>query len=243
MKPVFWATVCVLLLSSPFRPLNAAVWHCDGSYLDALGTYNGTPEGSMSFSTAVKLSGGASLDFRADRARVIFASDMLNHQIAVIEGWIYPTSGVVDPTTNHSGILWDKSNVRGLENGGLRVAFNYPAGWVSVQINDDNATHSRWKKFTCSIPLGQWTHIAVGWDGSNVYLYKNCLLIGSAPMDAYPSGTDRVSFGAAQDGGGDFDGYMDEVRMTVGVSSPDEMMCFPMAVEPSTWGAIKSIFR
>lgn len=63
--------------------------------------------------------------------------------------------------------------------------------------------------------IGQWTHVAVTFDGTNAFLYVNGFLAGGPSGFAFSSGTGaHIYLGAAQAPGYDlFNGALDDVRI------------------------------
>jgi hypothetical protein len=84
------------------------------------------------------------------------------------------------------------------------------------------------------IVTGAWQHVAGVYDGSEIRLYINGLLVGSAPTSGsiidngtMPAGVGRDDVSPALY----FNGKMDDLRIFNAALSPDELSCAP---EPSS---------
>ncbi len=220
------------------------LWHFNCNYEDETGNYPGLPAGGATFSKDIVRFGACAVDLRSEGARVLFDNSLFDLSEGTVEAWFYPTSGQVDPSTGNSGVFFDKSTIAGTGNGGLRISFNYPDQFVRVEVDWVSGEDVI---FSCAIPLHEWTHIAVSWDGSHLNLYKNCQLVGEPiPFSRVPFGTHQgTAFGAAQDGGDDFDGYMDECRVSnVARQETEFTQCDePTPVRVGTWGSAKALYK
>lgn len=83
-----------------------------------------------------------------------------------------------------------------------------------------NGTSWGIQDLTCgTLSSGQWYHIALVRNGSNFDIYTNGVSTGSASSaSALVNNTNALTFGTDNDNSSDLNGYMDEIRYTVGVA-------------------------
>lgn len=135
--------------------------------------------------------------------------------VLTLEAWIYPES-------------YDKSNLiihKGSSDGtSTDYSFYLYEGRPTVTINNSIVFNS-----DDDIPLNKWTHVAFSFDGPNgVYnFYVNGELAESGVnfKGFITSGTDSLYLGGTPDLN-DFDGYIDEVRITLGAKTESEIKKF-----------------
>jgi len=99
---------------------------------------------------------------------------------------------------------------------------------TSFDLASQNLQFCLWQPGTCQYspvivpdPVGRWTHVAVTYDGSNQKWYVDGLLVlDSAIGTFHPEfGTADITLGNYINGGYDYDGLLDEVRIYDGALS------------------------
>ncbi|MEO8209716.1 MAG: LamG-like jellyroll fold domain-containing protein, partial [bacterium] len=129
-----------------------------------------------------------------------------------LEAWIFPRS-------------FDKNNViihKGTPDGGIT---DYNLILIDGRLN---ATINNISKFTSDdlIPLDQWTHVAFNYDGPNgfytFFINGEIVDVGVNAKGFIIDGTDSLYIGGTL-GLTDFDGFIDEVRITSGSKYKDEI--------------------
>lgn len=108
---------------------------------------------------------------------------------------------------------------------GLRAWTNYPARNLVLGIGRPKPDHAVHLSAEDSVPDGVWHHLAAAWNGREMRLYLNGLLLGSADYGgAYtaPSGPFRVGFADAGIGSVKMD--VDEVAVYSRALSPAEVL-------------------
>ena len=99
-----------------------------------------------------------------------------------VEAWVKPERNGVDQTIIERGFVYPASNLQNSNTqwrANFRVALD-PAGAVYGMFDNDNAiATSANESFSCQtlkgseLPLDEWTHVAVTFDGSRMSLYEN----------------------------------------------------------------------
>jgi hypothetical protein len=77
------------------------------------------------------------------------------------------------------------------------------------------------------VVLGQWTHLAVTWDGTNAYFYVNGQLNDHAALPGYladPNGADGVIGGPGQTGHTAFEGAVTQAGLYTNVLTPAQIL-------------------
>lgn len=83
---------------------------------------------------------------------------------------------------------------------GLRLYCDTPSGQLRFEMGRPQPQNAFGISSSLSIPKGVWQHVAVAWDGKQLQLYWNGVLVGSAPYaDPYaaPNGPLRIGFADA----------------------------------------------
>ena len=134
-----------------------------------------------------------------------------------IEAWVNPGSQMTDWNT-----VVLKERGAGNLSYGLYAhdgfpqpsGFNSPAGYT--RTNPVANTTDRAVRTNAPLPINQWTHLATTYDGANMRLYVNGVLVSTQPQ----TGSLSVSNGALRIGGNNvfaggefFHGLIDEVRI------------------------------
>ena len=157
---------------------------------------------------------GQALNFDGSNDYVIVAdANSLDFtQSFTLSAWVQPASPKIDfravmskgsAPINHPYELY--ATVSGVcGNGGI-------SGFITVNGSSGPTTAA-----CSSTPLatpGVWTHLAVTYDGSNLKLYKNGVLITTSPVSGYmEQSTGTLQIGASEFGE-NFQGLIDEVRL------------------------------
>ncbi len=147
------------------------------------------------------------------------ASSSINDLNAfTFSAWVNPRSA----GENSAGVIFNKTN--------SLLAMSGSTGRLSVQINHSVTNLSRVTSTT--LPLNQWSHIAVTWDGStdaaNTHIYINGVE-ASYLTSTNGSGTKTsdsssdLNIGNRGDRARDFDGLMDQLRIYNRSVSPAEV--------------------
>lgn len=177
-------------------------------------TYSGSPSLSTSQykfgSASLYLDGASAIQTPSAAAAMSVTSPY------TIDCWIYPTSRGV----NYGAGIFDKSNSGPY---GEQMWYIDTAGhlvfWRQFTIQTGQVTSTQ------TIPLNQWTHIALTYDGSQIKQFINGTLDGSVASAAgwYSSTSQAPTIGYVHvDGFGNtysyFTGYIDDFRITSGVA-------------------------
>jgi hypothetical protein len=137
-----------------------------------------------------------------------------------IEGWVY---------TNAAGVLY------GIINKGAST----PTGW-SLEKNASNqlvwySTSTAVKTSTDTIPASTWTYFAISRSGTNLYMFINGTLQGSAGTDSTNyNQTNNMIIGATRALGNGLNGYLDDLRITKGVCRYTASFSAPTAAFPTS---------
>jgi hypothetical protein len=181
----------------------------NGSIVDAHSSNNIETVGNAKLSTAVKKYGNASMYFDGT-GDYCYAPTIqlyaLGSRDFTIEGWIYRTD---------TGVQRAIVDTRGAS--GVGVLFYITSNNV---LNAFDST-STYISSTGTVPANQWVHVAMTRSGTNTRLFINGTVDGSITNDTrvYANGAGGLlvgrQFGSTSN---DFLGYMDDVRITVGIA-------------------------
>jgi hypothetical protein len=137
-----------------------------------------------------------------------------------IEGWVY---------TNAAGVLY------GIINKGAST----PTGW-SLEKNTSNqliwySAGTAVKTSTDTIPASTWTYFAISRSGSNLYMFINGTLQGTAGTDSTNyNQTNNMIIGATRALGNGLNGFLDDIRITKGVARYTASFSAPTAAFPTS---------
>jgi hypothetical protein len=149
-----------------------SVYNAENNTNDALGTYNGTPMGGLTYTTGKV---GTAFQFNGTNAYVSLPDNSMNltgdFSISV---WVYPTAGtpqaILDNLAYSNGTVYkgwqlDINNISGAQSGIITFSFAQgPAG---------NA-YTGWEFRTTSLTNNAWNHIVIKRvDGVNTYCWVN----------------------------------------------------------------------
>lgn len=185
------------------------------------GIYDGTMKnvfetvGNAQVSTAVVKYGSGSLYFdgSGDYIRNVAASVTFLQWWRgeyTLEYWIYPLAftqgGNTDPV-----IIGDMSPTASNNFWSFGPITNGTVRWYYFNGSAQNITTTQ------TIPLGQWTHLAMVQRQGVVYIYINGVLATSSAYSGTPQagvdGTNYLNIGSANNAS--FNGYLDDVRITL----------------------------
>jgi hypothetical protein len=183
--------------------------------------------GNAQVSTSVKKFGTGSLAFDGSGDRLFVANSSpifsLRNPGYTIEMWVYPTSYSGSPYLISSGA-----------SGGTFWAMYLTTGGALAWGGNTGAN-----QFSAgSVPLNQWTHVAISQSNPNqsVYWFVNgSLVLTKSPADINYSNwvtTSQLSVGS-NFGSNDFNGYIDDLRITRGVARYLQNFAVPVAPFPT----------
>lgn len=167
-----------------------------------------TAVGNAQISTAQSRFGGASIAFdgTGDSLTVPSSSDWTLGSSGnfTIECWVYPNgsqgsnAGIASTFTNWSSY-------------GSRWALTINS--LTVRWFDDIGNIA----MSGSVSSAQWSHLAVSRSGSSIYLFINGTLTGTQTVNQAYATQERLIIGSIP-GQSDFNGYIDDLRITKGVA-------------------------
>ena len=147
---------------------------------------------------------------------------IVNSTTFSMTGWVYPQAN----TTAHSGIM------------GFR--YNIDADFYLLQLQNSNNVEARFRNSSGTsfdilannlLDFNQWQHLAFTYDGSNIHLYKNGVLISSTPANGTITQTSQsFKIGSLDWNGTGFfmNGSLDEIRLwdiTLSQNTISNWMC------------------
>ena len=147
---------------------------------------------------------------------------IVNSTTFSMTGWVYPQAN----TTAHSGIMGFRNNI--------------DADFYLLQLQNSNNVEARFRNSSGTsfdilannlLDLNQWQHLAFTYDGSNIHLYKNGVLISSTPANGTITQTSQsFKIGSLDWNGTGFfmNGSLDEIRLwdiTLSQNTISNWMC------------------
>lgn len=125
-----------------------------------------------------------------------------------IECWAYVSS----KTDSNMSFLSRAGN--DISNGGFQLGINSSNQW-SITIHDGSFDGVGGATYTAAT----WTHIAVDRSGTTLWLYVNGTAQGSCSTSGtFIGGTFEVGLGATENDNGDWNGYLQDLRVTQDVA-------------------------
>lgn len=198
----YWDSVSLLL---HMNGANASTTFTDSSKNNFTATVNGNAQ----ISTAQSKFGGASglfdgtgdyLSLSSSSLFDIFGGDM------TIECWIYSQNN----SSNKSIIeLFIDANQRG------------SLGLVSGSLtfySQNNSSNGGTRISTSAPSLNTWAHVALVKSGSTFALYLDGISAGTSTTSIYPTGSLTCRVGAYYTAGFEYQGHIDDLRITKGVA-------------------------
>ena len=179
----------------------------------------------------------ASLDY----VEIPNASSQIANSIAFsMSGWVYPQAN----TTAHSGIMGFRNNT--------------DADFYLLQLQNSNNVEARFRNSTGTsfdvlainlLDFNQWQHLAFTYDGSNIYLYKNGVLISSTPANGIITQTSQsFKIGTLDWNGTGFymNGSLDEIRLwniTLSQNTISNWMCNEITTSHPNYNSLTGYWR
>ena len=150
------------------------------------------------------------------------SSLIVNSTTFSMTGWVYPQAN----TIAHSGIMGFRNNI--------------DADFYLLQLQNSNNVEARFRNSSGTsfdilannlLDFNQWQHLAFTYDGSNIHLYKNAVLISSSPANGIIiQMLQSFKIGALDWNGTGFymNGSLDEIRLwnvTLSQNTISNWMC------------------
>jgi hypothetical protein len=177
-----------------------AWWQAESNALDVVNGNNGSTNGSVTYATGEV---GQAFVFNGSSSILVPQSASVNLSQKTnwtIEAWINPA------TFNNAGFptIFDQ--------GHWRASFGLNAGTGKLEnwINNSDVIDS-----TTSVPLAQWSHVALVYNGANRIFYINGVQAGSFPAVVISVDNSGDAIGGVSDNSasGYFNGEIDEVTV------------------------------
>jgi len=134
-----------------------------------------------------------------------------------IEAWVRPGSTMTDWNTvvlkerGAGNLSWALYAHDGFPQ---PSGFNSPAGYT--RTNPVASTTDRAVRTNAPLPINQWTHLATTYDGANMRLYVNGVLVSTVAQTgglSVGNGALKIGGNSVFSGGEFFHGLIDEVRI------------------------------
>jgi hypothetical protein len=187
-----------------------AWWPGDGNALDIVGGNNGTLMGGVTFTNGEV---GQAFSFVGANEAVLIpyfpGSDLGAMPSWTIEAWVNPASfnNSSWPTIYAKG-HWDAS-----------LGLNSGTGKLESWINNGNQLIG-----ATVVPLGQWSHVALVYDGTNRTFYVNGAFAGAGSAPGINPDSNTSSIGnVVPNESASFNGQIDEVSIYNRALSPNEI--------------------
>jgi len=191
--------------------------------------------------TAVKKNGTGSAEFNGTSGFAV-TNNTTNMSFGTsdftIESWVYlrsdSRSGCIiaeQHVGNPISIAFGFHGPSGFEDTGRRLFFGSWNGWWQIHITADT-----------DIPLNQWVHVAVTRSSNYIYLFYNGSIVGFTTTGfTIANPTMGYNIGKRWDNTASspylLDGYIDDLRVTIGVARYTANFVPPVAPFPTTVGA------
>jgi hypothetical protein len=179
--------------------------------------------GNAQISTAQNKFGGSSILFDGTGDWLLTPYkpfvNLIPMQAWTWEAWVYPTNSASDKRlfcTGGGTAGWNSTT-------GIHVLIqtDQTTRVLDFQISQNTATPISINS-TATVPLNQWTHVAVSVSGNTAYLAVNGTVVsGSVSGKARPSTNPTAIIGSIPGEGSsstNYAGYMNDVRLTIGVA-------------------------
>jgi len=188
--------------------------------------------------TNFKKYGAASAEFNGSTGVVTTATNnnmALSDAPFTIEAWVYMRSDTMSGciiSEQHAGtpisIAFGFHGPNGFEDLGRRLFFaSYNGSWWHIHITAGT-----------DLPLNQWVHVAVVREGNFFYLFYDGVVVGfGVTGSSINSPTLNFNVGKRWDNAGSnpyFDGYIDDLRLTIGVARYPASFSPPTAAFPTS---------
>jgi len=192
------------------------LWHMENNWSDSSDfTNNGGAYNNPTFTGAAKI-GSYAGNFNGTTDYIITTNDisLAPEKEFTLEAWVQPHDFSTDATWGDSIIQKD------LNSTGYQLVWHQDGKFGCLLGNGSGATADFG---TIKKNLFQWYHVACVYDGSNIKLYVNGILEKSTPRSYSRNVSDYVWFGSWYDGQRNFNGYIDEVRISNIARSEEEI--------------------
>ncbi len=177
-----------------------AWWPADGNAFDISGTNNGMLENGVTYAPGMV---GMAFSFAGTNEEVLIPYSTVTDLSAMagwtIEAWINPASFTNSswPTIYSKG-FWDAS-----------LGLNKGTGKLESWINNTSQLIG-----TTALPLGQWSHVALVYDGTNRTFYVNGVFAGTGNAPHINPDNDTSTIGNVYPNeNASFNGEIDEVSL------------------------------
>jgi prepilin-type N-terminal cleavage/methylation domain-containing protein len=185
---------------------SAKAYDFSGHNTTASATWNGLSSGDNSTHYTAASRVGSYAGFFDGATNWLTLPNILNTSAYTKAAWIFPTN-LGNPNNIMSGdagnVFWMPAPPYGKLSAGHNGAFTVAQDAVQVTTST-------------------WYHVAVTYDGSNLKIYKNGIVVASATGIATPAG-DTVLYIGAYQASNLFQGYMDNVRLYNRALNPTEV--------------------
>jgi len=211
-----------LLVSTGLPAGLVGQWHFDESsgsvVLDASPNANDGALANAPSRVAGKRGGALSFNGSSSYVSLKNKSNLFASNPLTIEAWVYPTS------LNQGGSSWWGTAGATIIDGNeswyasgyiLSIYNDGRLHWAPSTVCDQYSSCYPWSgQFSNrTIPLNQWTHVALVYDGINTSMYLNGAMDSSVNNNAAPSTPSFLKIGAQSWIAGYFKGSLDEVRL------------------------------
>lgn len=176
-----------------------------------------TANGDTTLSTDIKKYGNASAYFDGDgdylQTTINDWNVGVNGEPFTIEFWLYMASdaGLQVFISKHGGAqTWNSTN-------GINFNFYYGSNELYFQYYGSGGTQT--VQSTVTLPINEWIHLAVVYDGSTTKTYVDGAVSGTG-SNAYDAVTSAFTFEIGSQCGGNYPmhGYIDDLRITKGIA-------------------------
>jgi hypothetical protein len=201
-------------MSDPYSPNTLLLLHMNGSNGSTTFTDSSaipktvTAYGNAQLSTAQSKFGGSSGYFGGDESRILcgplaFSGDY------TIEFWVYP----LDAARYH--FIFDSDNYAG-----FMLALNPNGGANTLGIGLHNNSWPLVWNIGTALPANQWGFVHIARSGTQTTLVINGVSIETKTDSTSYTSTPRLRVGSHEASGYSFYGYLDDIRLTVGIARP-----------------------
>jgi hypothetical protein len=176
--------------------------------------------GNAQISTTQSKFGSASMYFDGTGDYLFsYNQPVLGTQNWTLEGWIYPTS--VSALVG----IYTSATTTGGDNGNIRLGLNSAALWFDLYSIGGGSGGT--------VSANTWSHVAFVRNGAVITAYLNGTSVASYTYTTTTAITGpNTVIGRVQSGGYYFPGYMDDLRLTVGVARYTSNFTVPSAAFP-----------
>ena len=203
----------------------------DAGIYDRTGLNNLDTVGNSQIDTAVKKYGTGSLEFdgASDYLSILPSPNLdLGTGNFTIEGWFYKSATTASQTLASSGSYY---TVGANGNWVLRISSATQIAFASY----DGQSNEEYAEFSASTSLNTWHHFALVREGTQTKFYLDGTLAGSMTVSKSLSDGSVNGIYIGSDGAGpnaDFNGYIDDFRITKGVARYTANFTAPTAELP-----------